>query len=65
MPQIEKLKGTEDYNDWKFAMKTYLEHEDLWKCVTGDATATLNERNMAKAKAKLILAVDRSMYTHT
>lgn len=61
---IEILKGVEDYNDWKFAMQSYLEHEDLWKCVTGDARAITDEKSMAKAKAKLVLAVDKCNYTH-
>jgi len=61
LPPIEKLKGIDDYNNWKFAMQ-YLEHEDLWDCVIGDATAVQNSRNMAKAKAKL--SVDKVNYTH-
>lgn len=61
---INKLKGVEDYNDWKFAMQSYLEHEDLWKCVIGDAEAVRDAKNMAKAKAKLVLAVDKCNYTH-
>ncbi|RYA67841.1 hypothetical protein DD592_27230 [Enterobacter cloacae complex sp. 2DZ2F20B] len=34
-PVIEKLKGRENYNTWKFGMQAYLEHEDLWGCITG------------------------------
>ncbi|KAJ8671099.1 hypothetical protein QAD02_002358 [Eretmocerus hayati] len=45
-------------------MKSYLEHEDLWKCVEGDVTAVTNERNIAKVKAKWILSVDKSNYSH-
>ena len=62
--QIDKLKGISDYNEWKFAMKAYLEDEDLWKCVEGEEQAITNERNMAKANAKIILAVDKTNYTH-
>jgi len=64
LPPVEKLKGIDDYNDWKFAMQQYLEHEDLWGCVMGDTTAVQNSRNMAKAKAKIVLSVDKVNYTH-
>lgn len=33
MPTINKLKGMEDYNDWKFAMKMLLLREKLWTCI--------------------------------
>lgn len=64
VPTIEKLKGADDYNDWAFAMQAYLEHEGLWDCVTGDSSETTNETKMAKAKAKLILSVERSNFSH-
>jgi len=64
LPPVEKLKGIDNYNDWKFAMQQYLEHENLWGCVIGDATAMQNSRNMAKAKAKLVLSVDKVNYIH-
>ncbi|GBP87760.1 Retrovirus-related Pol polyprotein from transposon TNT 1-94 [Eumeta japonica] len=30
---IEKLTGRENYGTWRFAVKTYLEHEELWNCI--------------------------------
>lgn len=29
IPPIEKLKRYENYDSWKFAVQTYLEHEEL------------------------------------
>lgn len=36
-PAIEKLLGRENYNTWSFAVKTYLEHENLWAYANPDA----------------------------
>ncbi|XP_018403755.1 PREDICTED: retrovirus-related Pol polyprotein from transposon TNT 1-94 [Cyphomyrmex costatus] len=52
LPVIEKLKGRDNYSTWRFAMQTYLEHEDLWECVTGDND---NEKKNKRARAKIIL----------
>lgn len=30
---IEKLSGRDNYSTWRFAVKTILQHEDLWNCV--------------------------------
>ncbi|GBP75752.1 Retrovirus-related Pol polyprotein from transposon TNT 1-94 [Eumeta japonica] len=35
MTLIERLTGRDNFASWKFAVKTYLEHEDLWECVSG------------------------------
>lgn len=59
---IEKLKGHENYNSWYFAMKAYLESEDLWGCVEGHADYVGNQRKVAKARAKIILAIDKENY---
>lgn len=63
LPPVEKLKGVDDYNDWKFAMMTYLQHENLWEYVTEAATATDPAKN-SKGKSKIILGVDRINYSH-
>jgi len=38
LPPIEKLLGRKNYSTWQFAMKMYLEHENLWGCVSGSET---------------------------
>lgn len=55
LPSIERLLGRANYTDWKFAMKTYLEHEDLWDCVLG--TEQDPKKNI-RAKSKIILSVE-------
>uniref|UniRef100_A0ABD2WAP3 CCHC-type domain-containing protein n=1 Tax=Trichogramma kaykai TaxID=54128 RepID=A0ABD2WAP3_9HYME len=64
LPSMEKLRGLEDYNDWKFAMKMYLQHEGVWQCVEGDPEATSNARNIERAKAKIALSVTEANYSH-
>lgn len=61
LPLIDKLKGRENFNTWKFAMQVYLEHEDLWKCVDGTET---DERKITRARAKIILSIDSVNYVH-
>lgn len=58
---IEKLQGRENYNTWQFAMKTYLELEDLWNCVIGTET---DQKKIIRARAKIILAIDPINYIH-
>lgn len=58
---IEKLTGRDNYANWKFAVKAYLEHEDLWTCISGQTVDTAKD---VKAKSKLILLVDAINYVH-
>lgn len=67
IPSIEKLKGRENYNTWRFAVKTFLEHEDLWSCVTGTDTTTEAAKKVRRdivAKSKIVLLVDSAIYVH-
>lgn len=62
---IDKLTGRENYNSWKFAVKSYLEHEDLWSCVDPKTKEEPGDANKdIKAKTKIILLVDPSNYHH-
>lgn len=58
---IEKLKGRENYNTWKFAMEIYLEHEGLSECIDGTET---DAKKLSKAKTSLILSIDKINYVH-
>lgn len=61
---IEKLVGRENYATWKFAMEAYLQSEDLWGCVTGEDTYLSDAKKMTKARAKIILSVEKQNYSH-
>lgn len=51
--EIEKLHGSENFLDWKFAVKTLLELDDLWKSETGeDADARTNTKLSNTAKSE-------------
>ncbi|CAK9816532.1 Retrovirus-related Pol polyprotein from transposon TNT 1-94, partial [Anthophora quadrimaculata] len=59
---IEKLSGRENYATWRFAMQTYLQHEELWDCIeSGSGTDVKRD---TKAKTKIILSVDPTNYVH-
>lgn len=55
LPSIEKLVGRENFSTWKFAVKTYLEHEELIDCLDGKEKC---EKKISKAKTKIILLLD-------
>lgn len=61
---IEKLVGRDNFATWKFSMKTYLEHEDLWCCVERHDNVPVDSKKDVKAKAKLILLLDPQNYVH-
>lgn len=58
---IEKLKGRDNYASWKFVIKTYLEHEGLWKSVEGTEE---NASKISKCRTTLILAIDPTNFIH-
>lgn len=54
LSSIEKLRGTENYSTWKFAMENFLAHEGLEKCIVETDAETDATKNK-KAKSILIL----------
>lgn len=58
---VPKLVGRENYSDWAFAVENVFVLEGLSKCIDGSETDTVL---VNKAKAKLILTVDPSLYIH-
>lgn len=64
MALIEKLTGRENYPTWRFAVQTYLEHEELWSCVTAKDNETIDPKLDTKAKSKIILLVHPINYVH-
>lgn len=55
LPAIEKLIGRENFTKWKFSVQAYLEHEQLWACITGEER--MDGEKLTKAKSKLILLI--------
>lgn len=58
---IEKLKGRENYDTWKFALQAYLEHEELWDCVLEESK---EKKKDVKAKSKIILFIEPVNFVH-
>lgn len=59
---IEKLSGRENYATWRFAMQTYLQHEELWDCI--ESNTETDPKRDTKARTKIILSVDPTNYVH-
>lgn len=60
---IDKLKGMEDYNNWKFMMRMLLLHEDMYECVESESGCKDDKKNK-KALAKICLSVSSSALNH-
>ncbi|KOB66963.1 Uncharacterized protein OBRU01_20494 [Operophtera brumata] len=63
------LSTRDGYSSWKFKMRNYLIHEDLWSTIDGynegDTTSEqVKSRNDKRALAKICLTVDGSAMTH-
>ena len=68
-PALERLAGRENWADWKFAMQTYLEVEDLWSAVKpekkDDGTfEAVDPTKNRKARGKIILHLERHNFCH-
>ncbi|GBP40883.1 Retrovirus-related Pol polyprotein from transposon TNT 1-94 [Eumeta japonica] len=64
---VPKLKGRENYDDWCFAAENVLVLEGMADNIKRPLPATATEAQIAedlKAKAKLILTIDASLYVH-
>lgn len=61
LTSIAKLRGRENYVEWKFSMTNYLAHEDLWGCI--DETDK-DAKKITKTKSKLILSIEPYNYVH-
>lgn len=61
LTSVPKLRGRENYDDWSFAIENVLVLEGLSGCIDGSET---DQATLAKAKAKLILTIDPSLFPH-
>ncbi|CAG9104628.1 unnamed protein product [Plutella xylostella] len=64
---FEKLNGIANYGNWKFLMRMYLIHEDLWDCIeesSPGAPKVTDDRKQQKALAKICLMVQPSSFSH-
>lgn len=61
---IEKLSGRDNYATWSFAVKAYLQLEDLWECIEPESGKSVDAKKDIKAKSKLILLIDPIIYVH-
>lgn len=61
---IRKLKGAEDFANWKFQVKNYLECKNWWEAVEADeVTADLKDADR-KARTTICLLVEPSCFAH-
>lgn len=63
---VEKLRGSENYEDWAFAMEAYLSEAELWGTIEqiGDAVIVTDAKKVRRARAKIIRCLDSRVYSH-
>lgn len=66
---FEKLRGRENYIDWRFQMKNFLKHENVWNAVVGYAVEdttpdAVRARRDERALSKICLLVERCCFSH-
>lgn len=61
--EIEKLRGSENYLDWVFAMQNYLAVKALSGCITNPATEK-DDPKLIQCKAILVLNIDSKLYKY-
>lgn len=63
---VPKLKGRDNYEDWAFSAKHFLNLEGLKKYITLDvySTDTASVEEDAKTMSKLIMTIDSSVFSH-
>lgn len=61
---MPKLKGRENFDDWAFAVENLLVLEGANKYLTEEGTDATAVATDAKARAKLILTIDSSLFVH-
>lgn len=61
---IEKLKGSENYHTWSFAIKNLLDLNNYEKCILSDDQVEKDVDKLRKAKARLNLSVTPAVAVH-
>ncbi|XP_054261076.1 coiled-coil domain-containing protein 170-like isoform X1 [Macrosteles quadrilineatus] len=67
LPIVEKLQGRENFSTWKFAMKAYLVHDDLWDVIEETPPDPISDnwkKKDKKAHSRIVLFVDKINYSH-
>ncbi|KAK9729312.1 hypothetical protein QE152_g15982 [Popillia japonica] len=61
LTNVPRLKGRENFDEWSFAIENFMILEGLKGCIEGKEN---DEEKIAKAKAKIVLTIDTSLYVH-
>lgn len=61
---VPKLKGRENFDDWAFAVENLLVLEGADIYLKQEGTEAVSTSADAKARAKLILTIDSSLFVH-
>lgn len=63
---IDKLTGSDNYQDWAMSMQAYLEMENLWKVIEAPTPAELDEdsTNNIQTRSRIIMTVNADVRTH-
>lgn len=66
---VEKLRGSENFHNWVFAMENLLDFKGLRDCIVpsetvANAAKEQDVQKLIQAKSTIVLSVDSSLYVH-
>lgn len=61
---IEKLKGRENFDTWKVAIKSYLIIKKLWQVIEEDISPDSSPNTNAQAISELTLSIENTLYNY-
>lgn len=64
LSEIQKLQGSSNYADWKFAVSNYLENNNWWHVIESDNAESINKDIDRKARTTINLLLELSCYSH-
>lgn len=62
--RVEKLRGRENYDEWRISAKSYLIIKGLWGAVTGELPPESSPETNAKAISEITLMLDASLFSY-
>ena len=61
---FEKLRGMENFDTWKVAVKSYLIIKKLWQVIEEDIPPETSPNTNAQAISELTLSIESSLYNY-
>ena len=64
VPNIEKLKGSKNFNSWVVDIQYHFKLEGIWSCCEPALNEVVDPVKVNNAKCKMILTCEKSLRSH-